>query len=139
MRRLLPILALGLGLALAGPLAAQQVSYDEADTDNDGRVSKDEYLAERGRQFDRFDQNRDGVVSSADFARASVYRRALETIDRALAIADTDGDGVVSREDVSRIGTPMFDRADADHDGFLTEAEMDTLRNALAERRRRLG
>jgi Ca2+-binding EF-hand superfamily protein len=134
MRRL--SLAIALGLGLVGPVQAQRISYDRADTDKDGRVSRDEYRASRERQFGRFDTNGDGVVSSHDFVRMSTYRNSLAKIDRALATVDTDGDGVISREDVHTAGTPLFDKADADHDGFLTGQEMATLREEVAARRR---
>lgn len=136
MRRLSLAIALGLAAIPAAPLWSQHLSFDRADTDHDGRLSRDEYKASRERQFGRFDKNRDGVVSSHDFARMATFRRSLLKIDRTLATVDTDGDGVISREDVHAAGTPMFDAADLDHDGFLVEAEMALLRDALAKRRR---
>jgi Ca2+-binding EF-hand superfamily protein len=136
MRRLSLAIAIGLGTCPGGPLQAQEVSYDRADTDDDGRLSRDEYRAAREEQFDRFDRNGDGVVSSTDFARMSTYRNSLAKIDRALATVDTNGDGVISREEVHTAGTPLFDRVDADGDGYLTEAEMAALRELLAQRRR---
>lgn len=129
-------IALGLGLAFAGPLHAQRLSYDNADADNDDRVSRAEFVAARDRQFARFDKNGDGAISSTDFAHAASYRRGLRKIDRALAVLDLNGDGSLSREEVHESGTPIFDRADADHDGYLTETELESVREALAERRR---
>src|SRR5688572_15815207 len=136
MRQLSLVITLVLGVVPVGTAQSQQVSFDHADADGDGRLSTDEYQASRERQFRRFDKNRDGVVSSNDFVHMSTFRRSLAKIDRGLATVDTDGDGVISGEDVRNAGTPMFDRADADHDGFLTEPEMATLRDALAKRRR---
>ena len=130
------VIALGVGLSLAGPLQSQQVSFDDADADKDGRLSRDEYLASRERQFDNFDTNDDGVISSNDLVHMPTPRTLLAEIDRLLGPLDTNGDRVITRAELQAAGTPMFDRADSDQDGFLTEREMASLRKALAKRRR---
>ena len=123
-------------LGLAAPLQAQQLSFDDADEDGDGRVSKDEYRLARERQFERLDTNDDGVVSSNDFVHNTTRRTSLDQIDGLIALFDIDRNGVVSREDLHVGPLPVFDAADADRDGFLDGAEMATLR-AIVERRRR--
>lgn len=128
-------LGLALGLMLAAPLHAQLLSYDDADADGDGRVSRDEYRIARERQFASFDTNGDGVVSSNDFVHNTTHRTSLDKIDGLIAAFDIDGNGVVSRDDLQG-SLPVFDTADADRDGFLDEAEMGPLR-AIVERRRR--
>ena len=127
-------IAFAVGFAVAAQ--AQRLSYDDADENGDGRVSRDEYRAARERQFARFDTNGDGVVSSNDFVHNTTRRTELDEIDALIAMFDVDGNGVVSANDV-RVGPlPLFDKADADHDGFLTESEMATL-HALVEEVRR--
>lgn len=42
---------------------------------------------------------------------------------RALAAIDTDGDGAISRDEMSRTLSARFARLDANGDGVLTEAE----------------
>jgi Ca2+-binding EF-hand superfamily protein len=134
MRRL-SLIAL-VSLAFAASLQAQRLSFEGADVDDDGRVSRDEYRAARERQFDEFDTNRDGVVSSNDFVQNTNFRTSLKDIDRLIATFDVDRNGVVSREDV-RVGPlPLFDEADSDHDGFLTQQELAALAS-IVERRRR--
>jgi hypothetical protein len=49
---------LGSQNALPGPY--------QIDTDGDDRISRDEFLAEYARQFDRLDANRDGALSRAE-------------------------------------------------------------------------
>src|SRR6478735_8903599 len=123
-------------MALSGPLQAQQLSFNDADTDNDGRVSREEYRTARERQFEEFDTNHDGVVSSNDFVHNTTRRTSLDKIDGLIAMFDIDRNGVVSGEDV-RVGPlPLFDEADADDDDFLTSREMARLREIIERRHR---
>lgn len=132
----LPWLAFGLALVPAVALQAQRLSIDNTDTNRDGRITRDEYVSSRERQFREFDKNGDGVVSSTDFSHYPTYRRALRKIDRMLATLDADGDGTVSHDDIVAAGTPLFDRADADGNGSLDQGEIASLRKALATWRR---
>jgi len=84
----LTVLLLG-GVAFANP---------EADTDNNGVISKSEFLAHAQAKFDRADQNRDGYISRSeqDNARAShSAERQAKHFDR----FDANGDGVITKDE----------------------------------------
>jgi Ca2+-binding EF-hand superfamily protein len=130
------LVAFGLLFVSAASVRAQQVSFDNADTDNDGRLSRDEYVEARDRQFGDFDTNGDGVVSSNDFVHMPTRRTSLTKLSRTLRSLDLNGDRVITREELRSGDTPIFDAADADGDGFLNDAEMAALRKIQAKRRR---
>ncbi|MFD1544262.1 EF-hand domain-containing protein [Nonomuraea guangzhouensis] len=92
---------------------------DDIDSDGDGRVSREEFVAAMlsgaGRDprflavtdrataavFDAADSDGDGTISRAEFAR---FYHAVEIPDEAISIAfdklDTDGDGTISRQEL---------------------------------------
>jgi len=63
---------------LRGRLSARQ--FRAADTDKDGTVSKDEYLAVVERRFKAADADNDGSLSDAEF-RAPAGRALLQLLD----------------------------------------------------------
>lgn len=132
------ILCVG-ALSLAGAVSAQAMSDlaslgQRADTNHDGVVSREEFLAARAAQFDRFDSNHDGYLDSADAAAfPEPMGRMFPWMQR---IADKDGDGRVSREEFNAMPARAFDRMDANQDGVL---EPDEMQRAEQNAQQRLG
>ena len=130
MRPIPVIVALGIALApfIPQPAEGQGIGpglvISDIDADSDGRISKDEYVAYRDREFERFDRNGDGSLSPADFLRASTYRRALGDLEGQLGQADTNGDGLLSRQELHAAPTVIFDRADTSRNGYLSQSEI---------------
>lgn len=98
-------------LAALLPLAAgaQQVRgagdyLARMDTDGDGRVSLDEYLAWMGYAFDRMDRNHDGVLQADELPGGK--GRALTREAHRAQLAE------------------RFHRQDANHDGYLDAREL---------------
>ena len=112
-------------LILAGPASAQadlQPLGRRADVNHDGVVSREEYLAARAAQFDRFDRNHDGYLDSAD---ADVLPETTGRLFQAMeGLADADGDGRVSRAEFNGMPARGFDRMDANQDHVLEPDEM---------------
>lgn len=108
MPRVLPGLVM-LVLAAAPAVASAQVQapadyLDRMDTDGDGRVSLEEYLAWMGYAFERMDRNGDGVLTADELP---------------------GGQG----QPVTRAGyrarlTERFNRQDTNRDGFLDAREL---------------
>lgn len=142
MLRPIPIIvAIGFALALLLPPPVQGqggigpgLVLNDVDADSDGKISRDEYIAARDREFARYDQNGDGNLSNGDFARSASYRRALGRIEERVAAADKDKNGVLSREETHNAPTVIFDRADTSKDGYLSQNEIDAARKAFASR-----
>lgn len=105
---------------------------DKADMDHDGRITRTEFIAARRAMFDRLDRNHDGVVSKDDFGRLRRFRpKAAEQIDAFIASADADHDGRVTRAELESAPTKGFDLLDTNHDGVIDATE----RSAAAARR----
>ncbi len=119
-------------LLLAGAALALTASASLADSRGDGdRAHGPERRAERiSAMFDRFDADKDGVITEAEIEAARATR---------LAAADTNGDGALSAEEftaraVARAAeraAGMFARLDADGDGKLSDAEMQPRRGGM--------
>jgi Ca2+-binding EF-hand superfamily protein len=100
-----------------------------ADANNDGDITRDEFLARPLEHFDRLDANDDGVISTAERpqrgergGRGEGERRA----DR--PNPDANGDGSFSRAEFAAMGAHVFERLDGDDDGRVTREEAQAAR-----------
>ncbi len=123
-----------------GPAGRGQAKMGEFDADGDGRISLDEFLAQKKKEFARGDKNGDGFLDADEIREAL---RSSEAGSGAGAAAgkdggrarehfkemDADGDGAVSREEWKG-PEMMFDRVDADGDGKVTTEELQKMRGA---------
>lgn len=108
-----------------------------ADTDGDGRVSFEEFMAAfpnaTRKMFDRLDTNKDGFLCPQDF-RGGVAReraRPMQNRQRMLKLlreADVNGDGKVTYEEIIAVRPDFpretFDRLDRNGDGVLSRADL---------------
>lgn len=69
------------------PLDREARRFRRYDKDRDGEVSQAEYLLNRRKAFDRLDVNRDGVLSFAESAAKTVGKFATADLDRDGALA----------------------------------------------------
>ena len=109
------------------------------DTNNDGKVSQDEMLAGATQTFERFDADKNGEVAKAEVdAKREAFRDARKAFREVKA---TDGEARQAAREalrdarMDRMGARMFERADADKNGTLTKAEMETAANAMFKQR----
>jgi Ca2+-binding EF-hand superfamily protein len=100
------------------------------DASGDGKISADEHAAGARKMFETMDANEDGKVTAAemDAAHEQVTGRKAKKTDMSsvdkIKVIDTDGDGRVSAEEHAGGSRSMFERMDADEDGFLTRTEL---------------
>lgn len=111
-------------------LAGMLEMYDQ---NQDGTVTKDEYLAQRQTAFHRTDSNGDGILSADEYlnefvdrldrqvasVRASQLKQALVRF-KAL---DKDEDSYLSQAEYDASGARMFKRWDTSGDALVTLAE----------------
>lgn len=97
----------------------------QADTNNDGQVTKAEFIAHRAQQFARMDRNSDGFITMDDVPRlmAGRFQPRLQMLQQQF---DANHDGKVSRDEFVNGPTRGFDLADANHDGIVTREEVKT-------------
>lgn len=101
---------------------SRQVSLEEEDADNDGRISEQE--APQNLDFETVDMNNDGYLDEAEVQ--------YEPGERTLADAaefdqyDADDDGRLSQEEAANDTylSSNFDAWDSNQDGYLEEAEV---------------
>lgn len=99
--------------------------FAQADTNHDGVVSRQEFLAARAVRFDKLDRNHDGYLTDADiprFMRGNAER--MQKFHAVLQMADTNHDGKVSRAEFAAAGERMFDLIDSNHDNVIDQVEM---------------
>lgn len=92
------------------------------DADNDGAVSREEFMAghlETDARFAAIDDDKDGAVSRDEYLAAGRQNRE----DRFKAL-DSNGDGRLTREELDARRIAMFEAMDADKDGRITAPEM---------------
>lgn len=125
--RLIPLIILAV---IAQPAAASPANdrsllerMGQADSNRDGSVSRPELLAFRSANFVRFDRNRDGSLSNDDVPSFLRGRASPVDFDALLVQFDANRDNRVSRSEFVEGPTHLFNRADTNGDGLLTEGE----------------
>lgn len=128
----------GMGMMGPGPM----FDFAEIDANGDGKITKEELAAHRAARAAALDADKDGKISAAELQaqiEARMSARAADMAARMIEMRDTDGDGLLSAAELAEppmgtMGDRMFDRADADDDGAITEDEVEAARERMAER-----
>ncbi len=111
-----------------------------ADSNDDGKITRQEYIDARAAQFSRMDRNGDGVVDDADAReRADQSGMGKRMAGAMRGRIDSNNDGKISKDEFVNAPTMLFDRFDADKNGELDAKELAAARSAgerLRERRR---
>lgn len=134
MRRFILAAAVALAATPALAQANDQRLLDriaQADTNHDGVVSKQEFIAMRAQQFDRLDPNGDGVVTPQERPRLFNGKFGNAGGGEVLAHLDANGDGKIERDEFVNGPTLLFDKVDANGDGGVTTAELEAAKAQL--------
>jgi Ca2+-binding EF-hand superfamily protein len=130
MKRLRTVLAFALvGLVVSGEAAlAQQkqvaartpgssrAGLDQYDSNQDGSITRSEFLAYHGRRFASLDNDGDGLVSRAEFGVGGKSAKAKRR-DGQFRSYDADKDGRISRSEWMRWAERSFRRLDNEGKG----------------------
>ena len=104
--------------------------FEGADANNDGNITRDEFLARPIAMFERLDANHNGVIEASE--RPQRPERGAESGERRQRAdrpnPDTDDNGHFSRAEFTAMGAHMFARLDANSDGRVTQEEAQAAR-----------
>lgn len=116
----------------------RQKHFNKADANNDGQVSKAEYLeAKRKRaekRFARMDKDGDGNITNEEFASAKKHKHGKGKSKKIFSRMDKNNDGIVSREESHTAWSNWFSRLDGNKDSVVTAEE---IRQAREQRHKR--
>jgi Ca2+-binding EF-hand superfamily protein len=127
------VLALASGAAFAQERHGAGQMFERSDTNKDGSVARDEFLAARAEQFAKLDKNSDGFLDDADLPERAKEHRA-ERGGKLRQQFDTNGDGKLAKDEFVNGPTPMFDAADKNGNGLLDSSELEAARAAVRAR-----
>jgi Ca2+-binding EF-hand superfamily protein len=115
------------------------------DLNGDQRISHDEMASALARTFQVVDTNNDGAISASEVsAQKAVFKayradakamkasgerpprlmKLPKALKRNFAKVDANGDGVVSKSEISALASKIFKRADRNRDGFISQADI---------------
>ena len=115
--------------------AFQMPTFADLDKNKDKKLSRDELPSQWPPQaFDRLDENKDGFIDEAEFARSRqrMGGGGPQLGERFNRFLDANKDGKVSRDEFAKINQ-MFDTLDSDKNGELTNEEMGRFFQAMNE------
>lgn len=93
--------------------------FAEKDADKDGKLSRAEVAKMPDAVFARIDANHDGFLTPDELAQAHGGHG-----EKRFLRADTNGDGLISRDEALARSDKRFARLDTNGDGVLTQEEM---------------
>ncbi len=110
-----------------------RAQFDKADSNEDGKVSKEEFGILRVEDaFKLFDDNENGVITVDEFVASGGSRKAFEMLDENGNGEITLGEAMGSRVVMDSMLTTFYE-ADKDSDGTVTLAEALAYRQAVRE------
>ena len=130
------------------PTAPADAVFSRFDKNGDGKVTPDELT--NPRAFERFDLDKDGSISLAEYNRVS-GKTAAKTpdtstphgtpnvagggmaaqIEKMIKAVDKNGDGQITKEEAA--GAPWFARLDQDGNGIISAEELSLMRRIVAK------
>lgn len=112
------------GLALTANAGGEK--GESMDTNGDGMISASEHAAGAQAKFERMDADRDGQLTAAEMEGAHAGKgMAGKRMDASgmMGKMDGDADGRISASEHATAAQSMFDEADTNDDGNLSQEE----------------
>ncbi len=94
------------------------------DQDQNGQVSRAEFMRFMEAEFNRLDVDHNGELSPEELSRSRIQVGSEGQVLNLLRMMDKDKSGQVSRAEFMRFMEAEFNRLDVDHNGELTPSEL---------------
>jgi Ca2+-binding EF-hand superfamily protein len=107
-------------------------TFEEADTDHDGTLDREEAKTVCKMDFDKMDTDHDGTLTKEEVNACGRHKHSKkskamhEKRSKEFAAADTDHDGTLTKEEAKKLPRVYknFDAIDTDHDGTVDRDEV---------------
>ncbi|HVT33674.1 MAG TPA: EF-hand domain-containing protein [Rhodanobacteraceae bacterium] len=97
-------------------------AFDETDTNNDGVITREEYLAFTRKYFDKLDTNHDHKVDANEVAHSPpMMERNLHSAEQMVGKWDANKDGVVTVEEYQAFANARFTKEDKTGTGKIAK------------------
>jgi Ca2+-binding EF-hand superfamily protein len=117
-----------IGIAVAGPNGPHKGGvrgahgFEHFDTNQDGKVTRDEFQAAMDQHWQTADVNQDGAITPEEGKRAREQKFEKFAAMR-FAKLDANQDGQVTKDEASRMPAERYAQLDANKDGALSADE----------------
>jgi hypothetical protein len=124
MKRILP--AILLILFCTAVSLADDNDFKKIDTNNDGKISKKEYIDAVIKTFDKIDRNTDGFLTKDEL-------KAIDKIDveEFMKEEDINKDGKISKKEFTQAAEKRFKLLDKNNDGFIDQKEWNNIKDGI--------
>ncbi|MEO1536802.1 MAG: EF-hand domain-containing protein [Pseudomonadota bacterium] len=134
------MIVLGAGVALAQDQRNEGMTFENLDVDGNGEITSEDIAAMLDSRFAEADTDGDGSLNKDEFMAAQA-KRAEERAAQIFERLDADGDGVLSRDVIEnrqpgRMGERMISRFDEDNSGGISAEEFEEAQSRFFERQR---
>lgn len=103
----------------------KQKVFDRIDTNHDGVITQDEYIAAAAAHFNKIDVNGTGEITAQDIASSPrMVKREQRVAAHEVKKMDANGDGTVSQDEFVAAAKSRFARLDKNGDGFIDADEV---------------
>ncbi len=107
-------------------------TFEEADTDKDGTLDREEAKTVCSRNFDEMDTDKDGTISKEELNVCGRHMHNKKPSakhkkhSKEFASADTDNDGTLTKDEAQKLPrvSKNFDAIDTDKDGAVDREEI---------------
>ncbi len=123
-----------------GPKDRQPATFQELDANGDGQITQAEIDAHRTQRFTNADSDGDGQLS-LDEMQAAAQAKANERVQKMFERQDANNNGFLSTDELPkpRRGAKMFERIDADGNGSISEQEYADAKDRMGRKHKRKG
>ena len=97
--------------------------FDKFDSDEDGFITKAEYMDFIDERFIKMDTNKDGTITRGDLYDSRFYTFLPELAQAVFRDSDTDGDTFITKEEMIKAEEINFAKMDVNGDGKLSKDE----------------